>query len=201
MNSNKENLEGLVSKLKQSGINAGKKEQQRIIESARQEAAEIISNAEKQSKEIIAEADKKASQLETNAQTSIAQASRDMIEATKTAVLHYLKAVFKSQSESLFTQHEYASELLKAVLEVIPGDKTATVPDGVLKKMEAFLIKQALAERVVLKPLGETGVQIIVESDNSGDVQFVLNPQDIEDGLFSLLNKELVERIIKGQEQ
>lgn len=200
MNNNKENLEGLVSKLKQNGIRAGKEEQQRIIESAKKEAAEIIAGAEKQSREIIDEAEKKVAQLESNAQTSIAQASRDMVEATKTAVLQYLKTVFRIQSEKLFTQHEYTSELLKAVLEVIPGDKTATVPDEVLKKMEAFLINQALAEKVVLKPLGESGVQIVVESDTSGDVQFVLHPQDIEDGLFSLLNKELVERIIKGQE-
>ena len=200
MNNNKENLEGLVLKLKENGIRAGKEEQHRIIKSAEKEAAEIIAKAEKQSKDIISEAEKKVSQLEANAQTSISQASRDMIEATRTAVLNYLKSVFRIQGEKLFTQDQYSSELLKAVLEVIPGDKTVTVPDEVLKKMEAFLIKQALADKVVLKPLGESGVQIVVESDTGGDVQFVLHPQDIEDGLFSLLNKELVELIVRGQE-
>ena len=33
----------------------------------------------------------------------------------------------------------------------------------------------------------------------NGDVQFVLSAKDVEEGLFSMLNKELVERITKGQ--
>jgi len=36
MSNNKENLEGLVSKLKEQGINAGKEEKQRIIKAARE---------------------------------------------------------------------------------------------------------------------------------------------------------------------
>jgi V/A-type H+-transporting ATPase subunit E len=195
----KENLEGLVSKLKEQGINAGNEEKQRIIDAAKEEAAAIISRAEEQSGKMIEEVTKKSAQVEKNALSAIAQASRDVIEATRMAVLEYLKGVFRIQSESLFNQEQYLKELLKVVMEAIPGGKTVTVPDEVIKAMEAFLIKQSLSDQVVLNPLGEESTKIVVESNGSGDVQFVLSAQDIEDGLFSLLNKDLVERITKGQ--
>ena len=38
MKHNKENLEGIVSKLKEQGINAGEEEKQRIIDAAKAEA-------------------------------------------------------------------------------------------------------------------------------------------------------------------
>lgn len=199
MNNNKENLEGLVSKLKEQGISAGNEEKRRIIDDAKQEAIAIISRAEEQSREIVGEAKKKAEQVEANARTSIAQASRDVVEATRMAVLAYLKDVFRSQSELLFTQDQYLRELLKAVVTTIKGDKTVSVPNEALNAMEAFFIKQSLSEKVVLKPLGEENTRIVIESKGAGDVQFVLSAQDIEDGLFSLLNKDLVGRIIKGQ--
>jgi len=199
MSNNRENLEGLVSKLKEQGISAGEEEKKRIIKAAREEAAAIKTDAEKKAKEIVEEAEKKAAQLEDNAQTTIAQASRDMIEATRMAVLNYLKSVFRLQAEDLFTREQYSKELLKAVIEAIPGDKTVTVADNVLKGLEDFFMKEALSEKVVLKPLGEQSAKIVLESKGKGDVQFVLSAQDIEDGLFSLLNKDLVERITKGQ--
>lgn len=201
MNNNKENLEGLVSKLKEQGISAGEEEKKRLIKAAREESAAIKTDAEKKAKGIVEEAKKKAAQLEDNAQTSIAQASRDMIEATRLSVLSYLKSVFRLQAEVLFTRKQYSEELLKAVIEAIPGDKTVTLADNLVKDMEAFLIKEALSDKVVLKPLGEQNVKIILESRGEGDVQFVLSPGDIEDGLFSLLNKDLVERINKGQRE
>ena len=199
MSTNKENLEGLVSKLKEQGVNAGKEEKQRIIKAAREEASAIKADAEKKAREILEEAGKKATQLENNAQTSIAQASRDMIEATRMAVLNYLKSVFRLQAEDLFTQEQYTKELLQAVMAAIPGDKTVSVADDVLKGMESFIRKAALSEKVVLKPLGDNSAKIVVESMGNGDVQFVLSAKDVEEGLFSMLNKELVERITNGQ--
>jgi V/A-type H+-transporting ATPase subunit E len=199
MSNNKENLEGLVAKLKEQGISAGQEEKKSIIKAAREEAAAIKADAEKKAREIVDEAEKKATQLENNAQTSIAQASRDMIEATRMAVLNYLKSVFRLQAEGLFTQEQYTKELLKAVIEAIPGDKTVSVADDVLKGMESFIKKAALSEKVVLKPLGDNSAKIVVESMGSGDLQFVLSAKDVEEGLFSMLNKELVERITKGR--
>jgi len=199
MENNKENLEKLVQKLRQQGINAGEQEKERIVEEAKLEAQEIVAKAEEAAREIVDEANKKAEQVEANAQSSMAQASRDMVEATRMAVLNYLKAAFGTQVEDLFTQEQYLGELVKAVVEAIPGDKQVSIPEASLKKMEAFLLNQSTAGQVVLRPLGENSTKILVESSDKGGLQFVLSKQDVEDGLFTMLNQELVERITKGQ--
>jgi V/A-type H+-transporting ATPase subunit E len=200
MNNNKENLEGIVSKLKQEGIQAGDAEKQRIINEAKRQAESIIDQAKALSDKLIEEARSKSEQVEKNAQTAIAQASRDMIEATKVSILKYLKAVFGEQCKSLFTEKEYLGELLKAVLNDVSGEKTVQVPEKMQKDMEDFLLKQSLDQQIELKPLAGSSAKIIINTTANGGVQFVLSSRDIEDGMFSLLNKELVKRITQKTE-
>lgn len=200
MKQNRENLEGIVSKLKEQGINAGEEEKQRIIESAQKQADKLIADAKFASKKIIDEAEAKAAQTEKNAQKAIAQASRDMVEATKIAILNHLKLVFGNECKTLFRQEEYLKELLKVVINSISGKKSIKVPPELQKEMEAFLIKEALNEEVTLKPLSASKAKIKVKSTDKEGISFVVSSTEIEAGLFSLLNKELVDRITKNKE-
>lgn len=200
MEKNKENLEGIVSKIKEQGINAGEMEKQRIIDEARKQAEQILADAKIQSSEIIERAKEETAQLERNSQTAISQASRDMLEATRTAVLEYLKSVFGEQCESLFTQKQYLENLLKLMLEAIPGNKTVEVPDSLLKDMEAYILKAATKEDVVIKPLAQNEAKIVVTANGKAGLQYVLSAEDLEEGMFSLLNKNIVERITQKQE-
>lgn len=197
MNDNKENLEGIVSKLKEQGINAGEAEKQRIIEAAKKQAEAIVSDAEAQKVTIIDEANAKAEQAEKNAQMALKQASRDMIEATKVSVLKYMESIFGGLSESLFTQEQYLQELVKAVVASIEGGKTVSVPAETLKGMESFISKAGLKDEVELKPLSNSEAKIVVQSKENSGVQFVLSDSDIQQAMFALLNKDLVERITK----
>ncbi|MCK3684528.1 hypothetical protein [Maribellus sp. YY47] len=200
MNQNRENLEGIVSKLKEQGINAGEQEKQRIIESAKQEAEKLIAEAKATSKSIVEEAEAKAAQTEKNAQKAIAQASRDMVEATKISLLNHLKKVFGKECKTLFRQEEYLKELLKVVIESISGKKSIKVPPELQKEMEAFLIQEALQEEVTLQPLSASKAKIKVKSTDKDGISFVVSSKEIETGLFSLLNKDLVDRITKNRE-
>jgi len=200
MNDNKENLEGIVAKLKEQGINAGEAEKQRIIEEAKKQAEAIISDAEGKKRTIIDEANSKAEQAEKNGVMALKQASRDMIEATKVAVLNYMKSIFGDLSESLFTQEQYLQELTRAVVDSIKGNKTVSLPADTIKGMEAFITKESLKEQVELKPLFNNEAKIVVQSKDNSGVQFVLSDNDIQQAMFALLNKDLVERITKNQE-
>mgnify|MGYP000339071898 FL=1 len=200
MTRNRENLERIVSKLKEQGINAGEVEKQRIIESAQKKAEELIADAEATSKKIINNAEAKASQVEKNAQKAINQASRDMIEATKIALLNHLKMVFGKECKTLFRQEEYLKELLKVVIDSISGKKSIKVPPELQKEMEAFILKEALQEEVTLKPLSASKAKIKIKSTDKEGISFVVSSKEIETGLFSLLNKDLVDRITKSQE-
>ncbi len=200
MHDNKENLEKIVSKLKEQGIDAGEAEKQRIVEEAKKQAEEIIAKAEAQKKTIIDEANSKAEQAENNAQMALKQASRDMLEATKVAVLKYMESIFGGLSESLFTQEQYLQELTKAVVASIEGNKTVSVPAETLKAMEAFITKAGLKDEVELQPLANNEAKIVLQSKESSGVQFVLSDSDIQQAMFALLNKDLVERITQNQE-
>jgi V/A-type H+-transporting ATPase subunit E len=200
MTQNRENLEGIVSKLKEQGVNAGEAEKQRIIENAKQEAEKLIAEAKATSKKIVEEAETKASQAEKNAEKAIAQASRDMVEATKITILNHLKKVFGKECKTLFRQEEYLKELLKVVIDSISGKKSIKVPPELLNKMEAFILKESLQEEVTLKPLSASKAKIKIKSTDKEGISFVVSSKEIEAGLFSLLNKDLVERITKNQE-
>jgi V/A-type H+-transporting ATPase subunit E len=200
MNSNKENLEGIVSKLKEQGITAGEEEKLRIIDNAKRQAERMLSEAEAEKRKIIEEARTYAEQTEKNARIAITQASRDMVEATKIAILDHLQLIFGNQAECLFSREQYLEELVKVVVESVSGNKTVSVPADKAKEMEAFILKQALNEQVELKPLVDNSLKIVVNSTDNEGVQFVLSNQDVEDGLFSLLNKDLVKRITLGKE-
>ncbi len=200
MNENKENLEGIVSKLKEQGINAGEVEKQHIIDEAKKQAEALISEAEAQKLTIIEEANIKAEQVQKNAQTAMKQASRDMLEATKVAVLKYMESIFGDLSESLFTRDQYLEELTKAVVASIDGKKDVAVPPATLKGMQAFIVKEGLKEEVTLQPLANNEAKIVVQSTENSGVQFVLSDSDVQQALFALLNKDLVERITQNQE-
>ncbi|MCU4176080.1 hypothetical protein [Carboxylicivirga sp. N1Y90] len=200
MHDNKENLEKIVSKLKEQGIDAGEAEKQRIIEEAKKQAEAIVSEAEAQKRTIIEEANSKAEQAENNAQTALKQASRDMVEATKVAVLKYMESIFGGLSKSLFTQDQYLQELSKAVIASVEGQKTVSIPAETLKAMEAFIAQAGLKEQVELKPLANSEAKIIIQSKENSGVQFVLSDSDIQQAMFTLLNKDLVERITQNQE-
>ncbi|MCK3683094.1 hypothetical protein [Maribellus sp. YY47] len=200
MNNHKENLENIVSKLKQDGIQAGEAEKQRIIEDAKKQAEVLLAEARKQAKDIIDEAKAKTEQLGNNARTALAQASRDITEATKVAIIKHLQSVFGEQGKNLFTQKEYMEVLLKTTLESISGQKKVTVPEPIMKDMQEFLISESLNKEVELKPLAGSHPTIIIEPTGNNGLQFVLSSDDVEKGLFSLVNKDLVKRITQTTE-
>ncbi|HKK63974.1 MAG TPA: hypothetical protein VJ951_15520 [Bacteroidales bacterium] len=200
MSDYKENLEGVVTKLKEQGVQAGESEKKKIIENAQKEADKIIEDANTQSKSIIDNAKSQASQLEKNANAAISQAARDIIEATKTGMIDHLKSAFGKESESLFTKDEYLKVLLEKVLEQISGNKTVQVPTDLADKMENYLVNTAFDKEVVIKPLAGNEAKIVVSSEENAGIQFMVTAEDVREGLFSLLNTELVERITSNKE-
>ncbi|NOU62116.1 hypothetical protein [Marinifilum caeruleilacunae] len=200
MTNNKENLEGIVSRLKEKGISAGEEEKQRIIENAKKQADILLSEAETLRKNIIKDAKLRAEQTQKNAEIALTQASRDLVEATKITILQNLKLAFGKQCESLFTKEQYQEKLLKAVLDSISGNKRVEVSSETATAMESFLIKEGFGKQVEIKPFTGSEAKIVVNSSENEGIQFVLSSQDVEEGLFAILNKDLVERITKNQE-
>jgi len=66
--------------------------------------------------------------------------------------------------------------------------------------MESYLVKEATKEDIVIKPLAQSEAKIVVTSNGKAGLQYVLSAEDLEEGMFSLLNKNIVERITQKQE-
>jgi V/A-type H+-transporting ATPase subunit E len=191
-----ENLEGVISKLKNQGIKEGETEKKRIIESAQQEAKNIVSEAKVIANKKLKKAENEISVFENNSKAALKQASRDFIEATKVALLNHLQSVFSNHVEKLFTQEQYLQELLKTVIENIPADKTVSVSPELAKKMQAYLKTISFKEKIELKPLANSGAKILVEKSDKSKLQFVLSSQEVQNAMFSLINKDLINKII-----
>lgn len=198
---NQENLEGIVSKLKEQGVEAGEKEKNRLIDLGQEKVDKMLADAEDKSKKIIEKAKAEAAQIEKNSKAAISQSARDMVEATKIAITKHLKNVFGTQCESLINQEQYLKELLNVVLETIQGDKTVEVAPEQVKKMQSFIASSALKDGIEVKPLAKSEAKISVKCNDNEGIQFVLTSKDVEDGLFSLLNKDLVDRINNSREE
>lgn len=198
---NQENLEGIVSRLKEHGIKAGEKEKNRLIELANEKVEKMLADAKDESNKIIEKAKSDATQIEKNSRAAISQAARDVVEATKIAITNHLKNVFGTQCESLINQEEYLKQLLIVVLESIQGDKTVEVSPEQVKQMQSFIASSALKDGIEVKPLAKSETKISVKNNENEGIQLVLTSKDIEDGLFSLLNKDLIDRINNSKEE
>lgn len=197
MNTKLESLEGVVLKLKEQGINAGELEKKRIIDSANQHAKDIITKAEQEKSEMLKQAKSQIGLMEQNTKASLKQASRDFIEATKVSILKQLQESFQHVGSDLLTRDEYLKELLKVMIESIPGDKTVAVAPEMVKKMEAFLLSESFNGKIEIKPLPQSEAKIAIDIAGNDKVQFVLSDQDIQEGLFSLINRDLVDYFSK----
>lgn len=200
MNTYKENLEGVVNKLKEQGVKAGEDEKHKIVDAARKEAEQIVTDAKLESQKIIENAKAQADQSEKNAKAAISQAARDMVEATKISMIDHLKGAFGKKCENLFTQEDYLKVLLEKVVEQISGNKTAEVPADIAGKMENYLVNTAFKNEVKVKPLPNNDAKIVVTCEGNNGIQFMVTAEDVQEGLFSLLNSELVERITSNKE-
>lgn len=197
---NQEKLEGIIIKLKEQGIQAGETEKKLLLDAANEKVEKMIADAEAKSKEIVAKAKAEAAQIEKNSRTAISQAARDIVEATKIAIINHLQRTFGKQCELLIYKEEYLKELLKVVLELIPGNKTIEVTPELVQKMETFIVNSAFKDGVEIKPLEKNEAKISVTCNDNKGIQFVVTSKDIEEGLFALLNKDLVERIKNSRE-
>jgi len=197
---NQENLEGIVSKLKEQGIKAGETEKNRLIDAANEKAEKMLADAESKAKQLIANAESEAAQIEKNSKAAIAQAARDMVEATKIAVSNQLKSAFGTHCETLITKDEYLKELLKVVLVKIEGNKTVEVPAELLKQMQTYIAGSTLKNTVEVKPLPKSEAKISISCNESEGIQYVITAKDIEEGLFSLLNQDLLDLINNNRE-
>ncbi|MDR1929132.1 MAG: V-type ATP synthase subunit E [Treponema sp.] len=142
-------LHELIEKIKKDGIEAASTEASRLKQEAEAEAGRIVEAARKEAGELIAKAKSDAERTEKAGIAAVGQASRNTVLGFKSEIQNLLDAITARETAAAFDENT-----LKAALpDLIKGwadkgeDLAVILPEGVLKKTEAFF-REKLAQEL-----------------------------------------------------
>ena len=90
-----EELQSLLEKIQEDGVQKADSEKKKILEEAKAEAEKIISDAKKKAEDIVKKSEQDAKRNEERAANTIKQAARDIVIALNSELQERLKAVVK----------------------------------------------------------------------------------------------------------
>jgi len=163
-----EDLQGLLNRIQEDGLQKSEAERTRIIADAEAKAAQIIADAEAKAAETEKKAAQEAAALQTKAEESIRQAARDIIIALRSEMQQRLQSVTKACIGQAMNQNLMVAliyEMAKKYAEN-PADKLEVLlPASALEQLESGLLNalgQDLASRTKIlgEPELESGLQI-----------------------------------------
>ena len=202
----------LIARLRDEGVEAGKKEAEEMIRKATEQAAQIVAEAKEQARETI---DKARQDIELE-RTASREAFKVAIRDTRLELGEELKAVFAAHVRRLVSAELQDKEFLRQIVLTIAGRAAATVPEDqpleVLVCREVFAdgdacenVSQASREALrhfVLGVSGEMlreGVELKPSDDIHAGIRIRLVGEDVEidltdEALSDLILKHLLPR-------
>lgn len=200
-------VQGLIARLRDEGVEAGRKRAEELVRKASEQATQIVAEAKAEAEEIIRKGRADIEMERTAAQAAFKVAIRD----TRLELAEELKAVFASQVRRLVSAELQNRDFLRQILLTIAGRATAAVPEDqpleVLVCQEVFsngdackgvtdTSKEAL-RHFVLGVSGEMlreGVQLRPSTDIQAGIRIRLVGEDVE---IDLTDKALSDLILK----
>ena len=197
-----EDLQGLLNRIQEEGLQKSEAERARILADAEVQAAKIIADAEAKAAETEKTAARNAAALQGKAEESIRQAARDIVISLRSEIQQRLQSVTKACVGQAMNQNLMVAliyEMAKKYAEK-PTDKLEVLlPASALEQLEAGLLHalgQDLASRT--KILGEAelenGLQI---GFRDGSVFLDFSDEALSDLICSYIGPKLA-AILKG---
>lgn len=128
------NIEEILKKLKEKGIDEGKSEAAVIIAEAEERAKQILADAHKKAAELESAASKRIKEQESAAHAAITTAGKSVVEATVLKITEILDKVLKEKIKSGLNSDETIKKIIagKPVTaeELIPLLREKTIKDG-----------------------------------------------------------------------
>jgi len=201
-------VEGLIERLRDEGVAAGRAEAERIEREARQRATEILRRAEVEAKEVVAAAQREAVSLRTAGEDALKLAMRDTVLQLR-AVL--TREVNESVRRLITTELEREAFLQRLILEVArrgrheagvePGDAMEVVLPQELVGIEELRrnpleLKEGSLSHFVLAVASEAleqGVTFAVADDDANGIRIRLKDKSLE---IDLTDEKVAELIL-----
>ncbi|MGB2824030.1 MAG: hypothetical protein WBF17_23830 [Phycisphaerae bacterium] len=144
-----ETIESFVAKLQEEGVEAGRKEADRLRAEAEEQAAEIIRKAQAQAEKVLADAERRAKETLARSQTELALASRDAALRLQDALGRALSGILAHDVGDLLSDSDYLGRLLHdIVMAYVQSDfeQRDVLSVNVAPEMREKLISWALKE-------------------------------------------------------
>lgn len=112
-----QNVQELINKIKQDGLEVAQKKAQDIEAAAQKKADEIVATAKTQAHQMISDAKTAQKQLEDSSRAALRQAARDTVLALKQEIIHILTGIIRKEAGAALQSDQTAQlivELIKA---------------------------------------------------------------------------------------
>lgn len=174
-----EELQGLLEKIQQDGLQKADAEKKRIIAEAEKAAKALIAKAQKEAEEIKRSAEETSAQLAKRAESAVRQAARDVVLKLSGELKARLDVVLRDNVAAAMTPEFMAGiigDLVKTFCtdpkKALTDDLTVMVPPAQLKALEGAL-KSSLVDSFHQTP------QLFADSNLGGGLKISFSGKDL----------------------
>lgn len=136
-----EDLQGLLDRIQNDGLQKAENEREKIISAARNEAEKIIADAKTKADSLTRQAQAEAAAEKERAGTAIRQAARDILIALKADILERLRRLVKESAGEAMTPQLMAEVIRAAADGIKTGDASLAL---ILPQKEQAALSSAL---------------------------------------------------------
>jgi V/A-type H+-transporting ATPase subunit E len=133
-------VQELIDKIKQEGVQTAQKEAETITKQAREEAGRINEEAKSSGEQYVISAKNEIKKIEDSTQMALRQAARDMILSLRRDILRMLQTIVTEDVRDALTTEQLATIITEAVKGSSGGEAQVTVGQDDLKKLEEHFI-------------------------------------------------------------
>lgn len=197
-------LNGIITKIKQEGVDEAQKQAETLIQNAKQKAEDIIKEGTLQKETILKNAETEAEKMKKNAEESIRQASRDVLLGLRQSIISLFDKVMKKEVASSMTTDVLKKMMLKLAenfnkteegnqIEVLLSEEEKKELENVL--LEA--LKDEMKKGVTLKAASniEKGFRI---GEKGGTSYYDFTDEAIVEAMKSYLNQKVADLLSIG---
>jgi len=187
------NIQSLLDKIKEKGIDEAKRNSQEILEGARSEAEKIVREAEKEAQRIVASAEEEAEKIKRALENDLRQRGRDLIISTRNEIIGLFDRVLRRHVASALTP-EFMKEMIVRILEKWDFEEGTQIEiladNGVAEELEERLyqeMEEELRNGVMVRPVKGMGAGFRIGGKGE-DMYYDITEEAIVDILMRTLH-------------
>lgn len=193
-----EDIQALIEKIKQEGIQAAQEKAHVIEAQAKQNAAEIIEKAKQEAERILEEIKEKSIRTEKDTQALLKQAARDIVLAFKKEINDTLNKIIAAEIKPALSGAQIAELLFALIKDYTQAEKGGIVialPKADRENLEQYLfsrLKEEVKKGITLKTNDDIQAGFLISYD-AGKSYYDFTGQSLVDYLSARIKPKLAE--------